>query len=170
LAQHREKVLVLKLLFITGALLFCVTLRGNAQQATDVDLQPKQTPATASTTPAGPMNVPELAQLDEIFKQTSVGKEGDEQRLRIEWRQLKNQVMNEPDLVATKHAAEAARTDLKKREYLRKYYKLYFAKVRLLPMSPEMKQRIEGMETGALGSTAQSRVRPSPSPSASPPN
>jgi hypothetical protein len=156
--------------FMTCAAIFTGQVMVRAQEAADVDLQAKQTPANVLPTPAGPVGVPELAQLDEIFKQTSVGKEGDEQRLRIEWRQLKNQVMNEPDLVATKYAAEAARTDLKKREYLRKYYKLYFAKVRLLPMSPEMKQRIEGMETGALGSTAQSRVRPSPSPSPSPPN
>lgn len=168
LVRYRERVSLLKLnLFITGILVFCATLMGNAQEATDVDLQSKQMQqnANVSTTHASPANIPELAQLDEIFKQTSVGKEGDEQRMRIEWRLLKNKVANDPDLIAAKHAAETTRTDFEKREHLRAYYRLYFAKVRLLPMSAEMKQRINGMEAGALGLTAQSRVRPSPSAS-----
>jgi hypothetical protein len=154
------------ILFVTCSAILGAALIVGAQEATDADLQSKQSSKTAET-PAVPPNIPELSQLDEMFKQTSMGKEADEQRLRVEWRELKNQVMNDPDLIAAKHAAEKTRTDLKKRELLRSYFKLYFAKIRLLTMSPEMKQRIDGMEAGQLNSTAQSRVRPSPSPSAS---
>jgi hypothetical protein len=154
------------ILFVTCCAILGAALIAGAQEATDVDLQAKQNAKTAET-PAGPPNIPALSQLDEMFKQTSMGKEADEQRLRVEWRLLKNQVMNDPDLVAARHAAEKTRTDLQKRERLRSYFKLYFAKIRLLTMSPEMKQRIDGMEAGQLNSTAQSRVRPSPSPSAS---
>jgi hypothetical protein len=154
------------ILFVTCSVILGEALIVGAQEATDVDLQSKPTNKTAEI-PAGLPNIPELSQLDEMFKQTSMGKEADEQRLRVEWRELKNQVMNDPDLVAAKHAAEKTRTDLQKRELLRSYFKLYFAKIRLLTMSPEMKQRIDGMEAGQLYSTSQSRVRPSPSPSAS---
>lgn len=154
-------------LLITVALVFGAALRGNAQQAADVDLQSKPTPEAtkAPAERANPANIPELAQLDEIFKQTSVGKEGDEQRLRVEWRQLKNQVANDPDLAAAKHAAETARTDLEKRERLRAYYKLYYTRIRTFPLSPAMKQHVDRMEATQLGSTTQSRVRPTPSPS-----
>jgi hypothetical protein len=154
------------ILFVTCSAILGAALIVGAQEATDADLQSKPN-SKAVETPAAPPDIPELSQLDEMFKQTSMGKEADEQRLRVEWRLLKNQVMNDPDLVAAKHAAEKTRTDLQKRELLRSYFKLYFAKIRLLTMSPEMKQRIDGMEAGQLNSTAQSRVRPSPSPSAS---
>src|SRR5205807_8724664 len=69
-------------------------LRGQDAAPRSVDLysgqkQPAATP-TSPPPPNGP-DVPELSQLDEAFKQPSLGKEGDERRLHIEWRQLKNQ-------------------------------------------------------------------------------
>jgi hypothetical protein len=152
------------------AILICIgTLSAasmlSAQEAADADLAAKQAePVEAKVTPAPlPSNVPELSQLDEAFKQTSMGKAGDELRLRVEWRQLRNKVMNDAELVTARRTAEAARTDLEKRENLRLYYKLYYARVRRLPMSPEMKQRLSAMETASVGLTAQTRVRPSPS-------
>lgn len=154
------------ILFVTSSAILGGALIAGAQEAADVDLQSKQPAKTEEISPSPP-NLPEISQLDEMFKQTSLGKEADEQRLRVEWRQLKNQLANDPDLIATRRAAEKTRTDLQKRVRLRSYYKLYFAKIRLLSMSPEMKQRIDGMEAGQLNSTSQSRVRPSPSPSAS---
>jgi hypothetical protein len=78
---------------------------------------------------------------------------------------LRNRVTNDPDVVAARRAAEAARTDLEKRENLRAYYKLFFARVRRLSMSAEMKQRLAEMEKASLGQTAQARVRPTPSAS-----
>ena len=153
--------------FVTTALVFGATLMASAQEATDVDLAAKsvQKNTNAESAAARPENVPELSQLDEMFKQTSMGKAADAQRLRVEWRQLKNKVVNDPDLIAIKRAAEAARTDLEKREKLRAYYKLYFARVRQFPMSPEMKQHVDAMQASQLGLTAQSRVRPSPTAS-----
>ena len=151
-------------LFVRNALFFGATLMGNAQEATDADLAAKSAQKNTNAESAGarPENVPELSQLDEMFKQTSMGKAADAQRLRVEWRQLKNKVVNDPDLIAIKRSAEAARTDLEKREKLRAYYKLYFARVRQFPMSPEMKQHVDAMQASQLGLTAQSRVRPSP--------
>ena len=154
-------------LFVTNALVFGATLMASAQEATDVDLAAKsvQKNTNAESAVARPDNVPELSQLDEMFKQTPMGKAADVQRLRVEWRQLKNKVVNDPDLIAMKRAAEAVRTDLEKREKLRAYYKLYFARVRQFPMSPEMKQYVDAMQASQLGLTAQSRVRPSPTAS-----
>ena len=138
-----------------------------AQEAADVDLAKKQTEKKTNTESnrTQPESIPELSQLDEMFKQTPMGKAADTQRLRVEWRQLKNKVANDPDLIAMKRAAESAHTDLEKRQKLRAYYKLYFARVRRFPMSPEMKQYVDAMEASQLGLTAQSRVRPSPTAS-----
>ncbi len=153
-------------LLVTSALVFGAMM-GNAQQAADVDLATKRAQQNTNAESAGarPENVPELSRLDEMFKQTSMGKAADAQRLRVEWRQLKNKVVNDPDLIAIKRAAEGAHTDLEKREKLRAYYKLYFARVRQFPMSSEMKQYVDTMQTSQLGLTAQSRVRPSPTAS-----
>src|SRR5438045_7541341 len=100
-----------------------------------VDLAPKPTEqnapaATPTPTPASELpDLPELSQLDEIFKQTSLGKTADEFRLHIEWRRLRNRVANDPQVVAAKKAADAARTDLEKRELIRRYYKVYYARM-----------------------------------------
>jgi hypothetical protein len=154
-------------LFIMNALVFGATLMGNAQEAADADLVAKSAQKKTSAESAGarPENVPELSQLDDMFKQTSMGKAADTKRLRVEWRQLKNKVVNDPDLILIKRAAETARTDLEKRDKLRAYYKLYFARIRQFPMSPEMKQYVDTMQAAQLGLTAQSRVRPSPTAS-----
>src|ERR1700730_11247887 len=153
------------ILLMTCAAIFGSALVLRAQQAADVDLKSKPTPATTPAPVAVPKSLPELSQLDEVFKQTSMGKAADAQRLRVEWRQLKNKVANDADLIAMKRAADTARTDLQKRDRLRAFYKLYFARVRQFPMSAEMKQYVDAMEASQFGSTAQSRVRPSPTPS-----
>lgn len=135
-----------------------------AQQATDVDLAKRAQKDASTESPASrPENVPELSQLDEAFKQTSMGKAADTQKLRLEWRQLQNKVVNDEDLIAMKRAANSARTDLEKREKLRAYYKSYYARLRRFPMSAEMRQYIDAIEMAHLGLTAQPRVRPSPS-------
>ena len=132
-----------------------------------VDLTTKATEpnsAQATPVPASP-ELPELSQLDEIFKQTSLGKTADEFRMHIEWRRLRNQVANNPDVVAAKNAAESARTDLEKRERLREYYKIYYARMKALTDRPEIKAGLEDMKTQHLAQADQNRVRPSPSPS-----
>lgn len=151
------------------AVIFCVaTFSVQAQVATDDSLQTKggSTPKAAAT--AGP-TIPERGQIDEIFKQTSLGKEADERRLHIEWRQLENQVVNDLDIVAAKRAAETARTDLEKRERMRDYYELYYGRMREMARSSEMRSALDQMKTSHLSQLSQGRVRhelelPTPTP------
>jgi uncharacterized surface protein with fasciclin (FAS1) repeats len=121
----------------------------------------EQTPAPSE--PAMP-DVPGLSQLDEAFKPRSLGKEADERRLHVEWRRLKNQVANDTSLHAAKAAAQAARTDLQKRQRLRDYYNLYYTRMSALTSSVEMKLALEALRNKYLSLIDQPRVRPSPSP------
>ncbi|MEY2543707.1 MAG: hypothetical protein QOE81_1168, partial [Verrucomicrobiota bacterium] len=131
----------------------------DGQVATDSGLQSAQ-PQTTPPPPAPPQaTVPERAQIDEIFKQTSLGKEADQRRLHIEWRQLQNQVVNEPDIVASKRAAETARTDLEKRQRLRDYYDLYYGRMRVQARSAEMKTALDELRIAHLSQITQPRVR-----------
>jgi hypothetical protein len=141
-------------------------LDGQDTAPPDVDLysgqkEPEVT-ATISPEPLAP-NVPELSQLDEAFKPKSLGKEADQRRLHIEWRQLKNRVVNDPSIRAAKAAAMAARTDLEKRNRLRNYYNVYYDRMSALASSAEMKLALEALKTANFNSIDQPRVRPSPS-------
>ena len=129
--------------------------------------QPDVTP-TPFPQPNGP-NIPELPQLDEAFKPKSLGKEADERRLHIEWRQLKNRIVNDPQVREAKAAAQAARTDLEKRNGLRNYYNIYYGRMSALAASVEMKLALEGLKTAHQGSLNQPRVRPSTDGSPPPP-
>ena len=153
-------------------------LRGQDAAPRSVDLYSGQTPPEATATPSPKPNgpdVPGLSQLDEAFKQPSLGKEGDERRLHIEWRQLKNQVVNDPEVRAAKATAQAARTDLDKRNRLRDYYSVYYQRMSALAASAEMKLALEGLKGSHVALLAQPNVRPStdgsvpsPSPTSSP--
>jgi len=148
-----------------------VALSSYAQVATDPDLQssvPRPTPLPSATPKA---TIPERAQIDEIFKQTSLGKEADERRLHIEWRQLQNQVVNDADIVAAKRSAQTARTDSEKRQRLRDYYDLYYGRMHVMARSGEMKAALDQLKTEHLSQITQARVRhetdselPTPSP------
>jgi len=148
-----------------------LVLTSYAQVATDPELQssaPRPAPIPSATAVAA---VPERAQIDEIFKQTSLGKEADERRLHIEWRQLQNQVVNDADVVAAKRSTEAARTDSAKRQRLRDYYDLYYGRMRVLARSAEMKSALDQLRIAHLSQITQARVRhetdselPTPSP------
>ena len=158
----RDKI---KLVLSAGALFLAVQI-AMAQVATDSNLQAPEIP---SATP--PPNVPERAQIDDIFKQTSLGKAADERRLHIEWRQLQNQVSNDRDIIAAKRAADTAHTDLEKRERLRDYYNLYYGRMRVMARSGEMKTALDQLKTAHLSQLTQARVRhesdgelPTPSP------
>ena len=142
-------------------------LEGQVAAPPSVDLysgqkQPEIT-ATPSPEPNGP-DVPELSQLDEAFKQPSLGKEGDERRLHIEWRQLKNQVVNDPEVRAAKATAQAARTDLEKRNLLRDYYNIYYQRMSALASSAEIKLALNALKTAHQNQANQPRVRPTPTP------
>src|SRR5438067_1841129 len=144
----------------------------NAQVATDPGLQSTATTEHARSPAAtAETKVPERAQIDEIFKETSLGKEADERRLHIEWRQLQNEVVNDVDVVAAKRAAETARTDLEKRDRLRDYYDLYYGRMRVLARSAGMRNALDQLKMAHVSQLTQARVRhetdselPTPSP------
>jgi hypothetical protein len=133
----------------------------HAQVATDSELQAATSPAAkpAPTVTAEP-TIPERAQIDQIFKQTSLGKEADERQLHLEWRELANRVVNDPDIVAAKRAADTAHTDLEKRQLLRAYYDLYYGRMRSLASSSEMKAALDELRMAHVSRTSQRRVRP----------
>jgi hypothetical protein len=150
---------------IAGAALMT---RGQDAAQSTADLHTKANPEILPTPiPEKSPELPELSQLDEIFKQTSLGKTADEYRMRVEWRKLQNQVANDPAVVAAKKTAEAARTDLEKRKRLGDYYKTYYERMQALAATPEMKAALDGFKAGHLGMLLQPRVRPTPSPAPS---
>ena len=163
------KLIGLILLGTLGGL--ALPLRGQDAAPRSVDLYSGQKQPEATATPPAPPNgpeVPELSQLDEAFKKTSLGKEADQRRLHIEWRQLQNRVVNDPQVVAAKAAAKVARTDLEKRNRLRDYYKIYYDRMSALASTLEMKMALESLKTSHLTSLSQPRVRPSPTATPSP--
>jgi hypothetical protein len=148
-------------------------LLSKAQVATDQTLNPtvaRPQPQAGATTS---LKVPERSQIDEIFKETSLGKEADERRLHIEWRELQNEVANELDIVAAKQSAEHAQTDFEKRQQLRDYYELYYGRMRVLARSSEMRSALDKLKIAHLSQLTQAHVRhetdselPTPSPTA----
>jgi hypothetical protein len=158
---------------IISAVLGGMMLTSHAQEATNADLPTKRSEDNNQPAPTPEPSVPELSQIDQIFRQTSLGKEADERRLHIEWRQLANRVTTDPDIVAAKKSAETARTDLEKRERLRAYYNIYYGKMRALASSTEMKTALDTLKTQHLSQINQPRVRhwtdgglPTPTPEA----
>ena len=104
--------------------------------------QPEAT-APASPEPNGP-ELPEISQLDQTFsKPKSLGKEADALRVHIEWRQLKNRTVNDPAVQMAKAYAQAARTDLEKRERLSAYYEVYYQRMSALATTPEIKLALQ---------------------------
>src|SRR5205809_542222 len=108
--------------------------------------------------PNGP-ELPEISQLDQTFsKPKSLGKEADELRVHVEWRQLKNRTVNDPAVQAAKAYAQAARTDLEKRNRLREYYNIYYERMAALATTPEIKLALQGLKSSHQGMLAQPRV------------
>ena len=162
------------ILAATGGITLLLRGQDAAPPAVDLYSTEKQPEITATPSPEtnGP-DLPEISELDQAFEQKSLGKEVDERRVHLEWRQLKNQVVNDPEVRAAKAAAQAARTDLEKRNRLREYYNLYYKRMSALASSAEMKLALEGLKTSHLSNLSQPRVRPStdgslPTPSATP--
>jgi len=144
-----------------------------AQVATDSRLQSSEVTPTPLPSAPPPQKVPERSQIDEIFKQTSLGKDADERRLHLEWRDLANRVANDRDIIAAKKSAEQARTDLEKRQRLRDYYDLYYGRMRALASSSQMRAALDQLRLAHVSQTTQRRVRPEedaslPTPSPTP--
>jgi hypothetical protein len=128
-------------------------------------LPPPVSPAPSQTeVPAPP--IPALDELDQAFKQSSLGKAADEARLHAQWRELCNRTINDADLVAAKAKAERSKTDLEKRQRLRVYYTTFYDRMRARADSDELKKYIDGRKAQHLGLLAQNRVRPSPAAAA----
>src|SRR6202171_2152195 len=156
--SHSATLTMVALFFATH-----LVLRGQDAAPAIVDLptEKTQTPSPASS-PSPIPEVPELSQLDQAFKQTSLGKAADEYRLRVEWRRLQNRVADEPEIVNAKEAAHSARTDLEKRDRLRDYYNVYYGRMRALASSDEMRKTLDTFKAEHLKLLDQPRVRPVP--------
>jgi hypothetical protein len=159
---------ILSMMLVGAALV----IRGQEAAPPSVDLYQgqEQPEATPSPPPNGP-ELPELKQLDQSFKPPSLGIEADGAKLRIEWRQLRNRTVNDPEVQAAKTYAQSARTDLEKRNRLREYYDVYYQRMTALATTPEIKLTLQALKTTHEGLLAQPRVRPTPpgSPTPSPP-
>jgi hypothetical protein len=145
-----------------------MTAFGQAAVSTSTNPQANATPQispTPSIEGAAP-RIPAIDELDQAFKQTSLGKAADEARLHAQWRELSNRIINDSDLVAARNMADEMKTDLAKRQQLRVYYAMFYDRMRAQAASPELKNYIDARKTQHLGLTAQNRVRPSPSPAA----
>ena len=108
--------------------------------------------------------VPALSQLDEMFKQTSMGKEAEEFRLHAGSRELQNRIENEPEIVEARAAIKTAATDLEKRKRLRRYYEIYYGRMHELASSADLKKYVDARKADHLKELEQPRVRPAPSP------
>jgi hypothetical protein len=159
--------LIRKTLFCLFAALGLGTL-SQAQDAAPAKVNlPTPTPFPAEISP-GPTplpsvpQLPDLARLDEAFKHTSIGKAADENRERLEIRSLQNRIVNDPDIVAAQKNAEAAPTDLEKRERLRAYYQLSYGRMRRSASAEDTRKALDEDEAAHLKLLDQPRVRPIP--------
>src|SRR6266496_6542226 len=111
--------------------------------------------ATPSSEPNGP-ELPEISRLDQTFsKPKSLGKDADALRIHVEWRQLKNRIVNDPAVQTAKAYAQAARTDLEKRKRLRAYYDVYYERMAALATTPEIKLTLQVLKATHQGVLAQ---------------
>jgi hypothetical protein len=153
-------------LIVSGmAISTALIMHGQEAAPPSVDLFPEQEEEEASPTPPpnGP-ELPELKQLDESFKPKSLGKDADTLRVHVLWRELKNRTVNDPDVQAAKKYAQAARTDLEKRNRLRNYYDIYYQRMSALATTPELKLALQALKTDHQNILQQPHVRPSPTP------
>src|SRR5436853_1864202 len=136
-----------------------------AQEAAPPSVDLYEALPEATVTPTVPPNgpeLPELKQLDETFKPPKLGTDAEWTKLRVEWRQLRNRTVNDPQVQAAKAYAQSARTDLEKRNRLRNYYNIYYERMSALATTPEIKLALEGLKSSHQGLLTQPRVRPTP--------
>jgi hypothetical protein len=151
-------------LILSSALLIAAwMMHGQEAAPPSVDLFPEEEEASPTPPPNGP-ELPELKELDESFKPKSRGKEADALQMHVLWRQLKNRTVNDPDVQAAKKYAQAARTDLEKRNRLRSYYEMYYQRMSALATTPELKVALQALKGVHQNMLDQPRVRPTPTP------
>jgi hypothetical protein len=155
-------------LIISATLIgMALMLHGQEAAPPTVDLYEEQNqlePTPSPEPPNGP-ELPDISKLDQNFsKPRSLGPQADELRVHKEWRQLKNRTVNDPAVQAAKAFAQAARTDLEKRNRLRNYYNIYYERMSALAKTPEIKLALQALKSSHEGLLDQPRVRPSPTP------
>jgi hypothetical protein len=159
------------MLGLVAALTTAQTATALAQAAVSNSTSPApgMSPQTPPANPTeGTPALPSVEEMDQMFKQTPLGKAADEARLHAEWRDLSNKTVNDPDLIAIREHAEASSTDLEKRKRLRVYYATYFDRMRGKADSQELKDYIDARKMEQLTRLAQDRVRPGGTPSPTP--
>jgi len=136
----------------------------------DIPMTVEPSPLVPNTSPAPKKTVPSLPELDAAFQHSSLGQAVEEQRLHLEWRKLKNRASADPEVIAAKKAIPGARTDVEKRNRMRSYYKLLYARMQAFAETPEIKAYLEQKKKETLNSLTQPNVRPEPSarPTATP--
>src|SRR5205809_7564643 len=95
-----------------------------AQAAVSSSTNPQESPAPqVSPAPAqneGPApRIPAIEELDQAFKQTSLGKAMDEARLHAQWRERSKRIINDRDLVEARARAGKANAGVENRQRLR---------------------------------------------------
>ncbi|PYK72006.1 MAG: hypothetical protein DME44_05835 [Verrucomicrobia bacterium] len=159
--------------FLVAPPLLIIAASVFAQAAVSSSTHPQESPVP-QISPTPPQNegtaprIPAIEELDQAFKQSSLGKAADEARLHAQWRELSNRIINDRDLVDARANAGRAKTDLEKRRRLRAYYTMFYDRMRTQAASQELKSYIDTHKTQHLGLLAQNRVRPSPAPAAAP--
>ena len=101
----------------------------------------------------------DLQKLNDLFKQTSLGKTSDEARLHLQMVQLEARIRNDEDLNVAKASADDMGTDLEKRHRLKAYYHLYYNKLRALATTPDLKAYLDLQETTHIAVLLQPKVR-----------
>jgi hypothetical protein len=155
------------LILLSALLIAALVLHGQEAAPPSVDLFPEQEQQEEEGSPTPPPNGPELPglkELDDSFKPKSLGTDADTLRVRALWRQLRNRTVNDPDVQAAKNYAQAARTDLEKRNRLRTYYEVYYQRMSALANTPELKLAMQALKDLHQKTLDQPRVRPSPTP------
>jgi len=152
------------LIILVALISIVLIMHGQDAAPPSVDLYENQPEPTPPPPPNGP-ELPEISQLDRTFSQPkSLGKDADALRVHLEWRQLKNRIVNDPEVQTAKAYAQAARTDLERRNRLRAYYDIYYERMSALATTPEIKLALQELKASHQGLLAQPRVRPSPTP------
>ena len=136
----------------------------------DIPMEVEPSPLVPNTSPTPKKTMPSMSELDAAFQHSSLGQAVEEQRLHLEWRKLRNRASLDPEVVAAKKAIGSAQTDVEKRNLLRAYYKIFYARMQALAETAEIKGYLEQKKKDALNGLAQPNVRPEPTarPSATP--
>jgi hypothetical protein len=152
------------LILFSSVLIVALITHGQEAAPPSVDLFPEQQDEGSPTPPPNGPELPELKQLDDSFKPKSLGKDADALQVHALWRELKNRTVNDPEVKAAQKYAQAARTDLEKRNRLRSYYEIYYQRMSALATTPELKLALQALKDTHQNLLAQPRVRPSPTP------